>query len=369
MDKGLSVQDIERYARQMVLPEMGREGQSRLSRGSVLCIGAGGLGSPALLYLAAAGIGRIGIIDHDKVEVSNLQRQVIFRESDEGRAKADAAKEALLALNSSIQIEIYQERFTAQNAEALFKSYDVILDGTDNFTAKFLINDAAVKFSKPWVYASILGFEAQVSTFYARKGPCYRCLFPHPPTGHVPNCAEAGVIGAIAGMAGSIEALEVIKLILGEEWCAAKGLEPLIGQLLLIDARSMTMRKISLEKDPDCPVCSKAPDEIMFEKQPEHEVREVNVYDLEKLFRHVVLIDVREAEELEAGILPDARHMPLSEVLKGRARDLAAPDQGVVLYCQSGVRSEAAARAMMEQGFIDVSHLKDGYQAWLREKG
>jgi molybdopterin/thiamine biosynthesis adenylyltransferase len=253
---------MQRYARQIILPEIGQEGQERLRQASVLCIGAGGLGAPVLLYLAAAGIGRIGIVDDDVVDITNLQRQVLFREQDKGELKTQAAKHALMALNSDISIVDFTERFCAANAENLFDSFDIVIDGTDNFASKFLINDACVKFSKPLIYASILGFEAQVSVFSALHGPCYRCLYPAPPSDHIPNCAEAGVMGALAGIAGSVQALEAIKILLGYDWCVAKGLQSLLGRLWMLDARTMESRVLALSKNPSCPVCSISPSEI-----------------------------------------------------------------------------------------------------------
>lgn len=215
---------MNRYARQTVLPEVGQEGQEKLKTTSVLCVGAGGLGSPALLYLAAAGIGRIGLVDDDITDISNLQRQVLFREENQGAPKVKAAAVALASLNSECSIEPYHERLTAINAERLVTGYDIIIDGTDNFGSKFLINDACVKYGKPLVYGSILGFEAQVSLFWAVHGPCYRCLYSKPPSNHIPNCAEAGVIGAMAGIAGTVQALEAIKIALGLTWCKEKKL-------------------------------------------------------------------------------------------------------------------------------------------------
>ncbi|MEW6470570.1 MAG: HesA/MoeB/ThiF family protein, partial [Bacteroidota bacterium] len=256
---------MNRYARQTVLPEVGQEGQEKLKTTSVLCVGAGGLGSPALLYLAAAGIGRIGLVDDDITDISNLQRQVLFREENQGAPKVKAAAVALASLNSECSIEPHHERLTAINAERLVTGYDIIIDGTDNFGSKFLINDACVKYGKPLVYGSILGFEAQVSLFWAVHGPCYRCLYSKPPSNHIPNCAEAGVIGAIAGIAGTVQALEAIKIALGLTWCKEKNLEPLLGKLWMLDARSMETKTLKLHKRNQCPVCTCDPDDIVLE--------------------------------------------------------------------------------------------------------
>jgi adenylyltransferase/sulfurtransferase len=250
---------MSRYARQTVLPERGEEGQARLRSASVLSIGAGGLGSPALLYLAAAGIGRIGLVDDDVVTLSNLHRQILFKEADEGVSKVAAAKAALTALNAECRIEAYNERLNADNAGHLISRYDVIIDGTDNFSSKFLINDACVHYGKPMIYASVLGFIAHVSVFWAGRnhdnGPCYRCLYPEPPRVPVPDCAGAGVIGALAGIAGTVQALEAIKMALGLAWCRDKKLEPLLGALWLLDGRTMQTRTLTLHKRHDCPVC------------------------------------------------------------------------------------------------------------------
>lgn len=361
---------MSRYARQTILPEIGAQGQQRLKSASVLCIGAGGLGSPALMYLAAAGIGRIGLIDDDVVDISNLQRQVLFKEVDQGKSKAEAAKQALAALNSECIIRAYPERFGVENAERLVTGYDVIIDGTDNFSSKFLINDACVKFGKPLVYGSILGFVAQVSVFWAGHGPCYRCLYPKPPSGHVPNCAEAGVVGAMAGIAGTVQALEAIKVALGLDWCAEKNLEPLVGQLWNLDARTMQTKTLKLHKRHQCAVCSRNPRAIMLEDVQEvcaaqSDVKNISAEDAATKLGAAVFIDVREAHELASGKIRGALHIPLGTLLKDEdaVGDIAS-ETPVIVYCQHGLRSFSAASHLVALGFANVAHLTGGIVRW-----
>lgn len=364
---------MNRYARQTILPEMGQEGQERLKSTSVLCVGAGGLGSPALLYLAAAGIGRIGLVDDDVVDISNLQRQVLFKEADRGKSKVEAAKTTLAELNSECQIEAYHQRFSPENAEILVKNYDVIIDGTDNFSSKFLINDACVKFGKPLVYGSILGFVAQVSVFWAGHGSCYRCLYPKPPSGHIPNCAEAGVIGAMAGIAGTVQALEAIKMALGLEWCKEKNLEPLLGTLWILDARSMQTKTLILRKRHQCAVCSANPSDIVLEQAEEScavnsDVKNISAEDAAKLMSKAVFIDVREAHELASGRIPKALHIPLGTLLSNEdsVGDIAS-DTPVIIYCQHGIRSFSAASHLVALGFKNVAHITGGIVRWKGE--
>lgn len=359
---------MQRYARQMILPELGEEGQKLLKEKTVLCVGAGGLGAPALLYLAAAGMGRIQIVDDDVVDASNLQRQVLFREQDQGQIKAIAAKRALEALNSEIKIESFPQRFMAENAKAFLSSCDVVIDGTDNFVSKFLINDACVKFCKPLIYASILGFEAQVAVFYAEHGPCYRCLFPQVPAGHIPNCAEAGVIGALAGIAGSMQALEAIKMALGISWCKAHELSPLTGRLWLCDARSMETRTLALPKDPACPVCSKPRASIVLAEEGHAcpaNVESLPASKVRALLGEAIFIDVREEQELLSGMIPGALHIPLPQLLSKRSRLNQLPtDKQIIVYCQHGVRSLRAVAHLHEIGFIKAAQLRGGIAQW-----
>lgn len=360
----------QRYARQTILPELGQGGQRKLKEASVLCIGAGGLGSPALLYLAAAGVGRIGIIDDDVVDLTNLQRQVLFCEADAGKPKSEAARQALELRNSDIIVECYPERFSSTNAEKLLAKYDVILDGTDNFASKFLINDACVKFGKPLVYASILGFEAQVSVFWAEHGPCYRCLYPNPPSGHIANCAEAGVIGAMAGIAGTVQALEAIKMLLGLRWCQEKGLEPLLGRLWLLDAKTMETRTLTLPKNPNCAVCSKPRCEIMLlTAEPicasTSHVQSFAPEEAMAMVNRAIFIDVREVHECASGIIPEAQHIPLGVLLNGSELTAKLPkDAPLIVYCQRGMRSLDAVRFLQMQGYQNVGNLAGGIMQW-----
>lgn len=351
--------NTERYIRQTVLPEIGPEGQQKLLRSSVLCIGAGGLGSPALLYLAAAGVGRIGIADFDAVDESNLQRQILFTSDSVGKSKTSQAKERLQSFNPAIKIETYEGGLNAQNAPDLFQSYDVIIDGTDNFETKFLINDAAVKYGKPWVYGAIQGFDGQASVFNAQSGPCYRCLYPAPPKGHIANCAEAGVIGAVAGLVGVTQALQAIQLITGH-----KSFEPLIGRLWTLDARTMRTHTLTLPKNSDCPVCGRNKEDIVLRyKAPVCRFIPEISPDQARKKTDGILIDVREREEWARGNIEGAQHWPLSQALEGIIPDFPQ-DKKIILYCQKGIRSLQAAQILKEKGFLDVYNLTGGYDAW-----
>ncbi len=351
----------KRYERQIVLPEIGPEGQKKISEASILCIGAGGLGCPALLYLAAAGIDRIGIVDFDCVDETNLQRQVLFTVEQVGQNKAEAAKERLNALNPEIEIEAHPVELTDENAETLFENYDLIIDGTDNFATKYLINDAAVKTGKPFIYGSILGFDGQLAVFNYKGGPCYRCLFPQTPKGRIPNCAEAGVIGAVAGMIGTAQAMEAIKIIVNHE-----SFRPLSGKLWTVDMRTMENRLLSLEKNPVCPVCSKNKEDI-----PLHYSSPVCGFIPEvtpeqaKRNKQALLIDVRETDEWNTGHIETAQHIPLSTLMQGNIPDLPS-DCEIILHCQKGKRGEHAAQILRAQGYLNVSNMAGGYEAWLK---
>lgn len=352
----------KRYDRQMVLPEIGPAGQSRLSAARVLVIGAGGLGCPALLYLAGAGIGTISIIDFDCVDVSNLQRQVLFTTCDQGKPKATTAAARLQALNPEITIKAYDEELTDQNIISLFSGYDIIVDGTDNFATKLLINDAAVKLGKPFVYGAIQGFEGRISVFNHAKGPCYRCIYPHPPQAQIMNCAQAGVIGALAGIVGTAQAMEVIKLIVQHET-----FESLRGKLWMINARTMETKTLSLHKDINCPVCSRPPEDIIPQyASPVCMANTVVEIDCnETLPNNAVFIDVREREEWECGHIENAQHMPLSALQKNPEIFIIPKEKSTfVLYCQKGARSKKAAEILLQIGVNDVYSLKGGYEAW-----
>lgn len=350
-----------RYGRQIVLPEIGETGQEKISKASVLCIGAGGLGCPALLYLTAAGTGQIGIVDFDVVDETNLQRQVLFTVGQIGQNKAEAAKERLEDLNPEIKIQAYAEELTDQNVEKLFVGYDIIIDGTDNFAAKFLINDAAVKTEKPFIYGSILGFDGQLSVFNYNNGPCYRCLFPEPPKGHIPNCAEAGVIGSVAGMIGTAQAMEAIKIIVDHE-----SFQPLAGKLWTIDMHSMENQRLSLLKNPECPTCSKTKEDIILHYSspvcgfiPEVTAEQVLTN------KAALLIDVREDEEWNAGYIEGAQHFSLSCLMQDDDPMLSA-DCEIILYCQKGIRSLQAGQLLKDKGYAHVSSMTGGYEAWLK---
>ncbi|HSK28526.1 MAG TPA: HesA/MoeB/ThiF family protein, partial [Candidatus Limnocylindria bacterium] len=351
----LFMKNSNRYSRQTILPEIGETGQERIGAAHVLIVGAGGLGCPSLLYLTAAGVGAIGIIDDDNVDVSNLQRQVLFDTKDAGRSKAKAAKKHLEIRNPDISITCFPERLDVSNALQIMGGYDVIVDGTDNFAAKFLINDAAVKLGKPVVYGSILGFEGHASVFWAKEGPCYRCLYPAPPAGYVPNCAEAGVIGALAGIVGSVQSMEVIKLLTGGE-----ALRPLIGKLWVTDARTMQTSNFAIPKNPACPVCSRHPEDIILKDEPQLCVAAMREVSIKDVGDHALFIDVREKDEWDAGHIEGAVHLPLSALMAGKKAELMKANAYVV-YCAKGARSLKAIEILEAQGIHGALNLKGGY--------
>jgi sulfur-carrier protein adenylyltransferase/sulfurtransferase len=372
----LSNDEVKRYSRHLIMPEVGVEGQEKLKSGSVLCIGAGGLGSPAALYLAAAGVGRIGIVDFDVVDFSNLQRQVIHGTPDVGRSKLASAKDRLLALNPHVTIDTYETALSSKNALELFKPYDVILDGTDNFPTRYLTNDACVLLGKPNAYGSIFRFEGQASVFATKNGPCYRCLYPEPPPpGLVPSCAEGGVLGVLPGVVGTIQATEAIKLIMGIG-------EPLIGRFLIYDALRMKFRELKLKKDPDCPVCGTNPTvrELIDYEQfcgvapaaPEVAVTSASnsetETDVKELKRKIdakedfFLLDVREPNEFQIGRIPGSTLIPLGEVPQ-RVNEIPR-DKEIIVHCKMGGRSARAASFLREQGYANVKNLKGGILDW-----
>ena len=371
----LSRDEILRYSRHLLIPEVGLEGQRKLKNSSALIIGTGGLGSPVSLYLAAAGIGRIGLVDYDVVDSSNLQRQVIHGTSTVGQLKVESARAKLLDLNPEIQIDVYNEPYTSENALRIAKDYDIILDGTDNFPTRYLTNDVAVFLGKPNVYASIYRFDGQVSVFYAKEGPCYRCLFPEPPPpGLVPSCAEGGVLGVLPGTIGTIQATEALKVLLGIG-------EPLIGKLLLYNALDMSFDFVKLKKNPNCRVCGPKADikELIDYEElcgvPSHDHEEgsagagwdITVQELAERVKtnHLKLVDVREPHELEISRLPDATNIPLGQ-LAARLSELDSAED-MVLFCKSGARSTRALELLTSAGFKKVKNLKGGINAWARE--
>ncbi|MGD8379473.1 MAG: HesA/MoeB/ThiF family protein [Gammaproteobacteria bacterium] len=350
-----------RYARQEVLPEIGREGQACLGQGSVLIVGAGGLGAPAALYLAAAGVGRIGLLDPDRVELTNLQRQILYDAADIGQPKVLAGRARLGRLNSGITIDPICAALRADNAMRLIGDYDVVLDGSDNFQTKYLVSDAARKAGKPVVFASIQGFEARLAVF-TPDGPCYRCLYPEPPAGVVPNCAEAGVLGAVSGMAGAMQAMEAIKLLLGSR---ASRLRSLAGRLLVIDACDWTTRRLAFHQRPDCPSCSQPPESICLSDADSACVADVDGITVAGLaeLAGAGLLDCRESDEWTAGHIPGAISLPLSALMRGEVPALR-PDRPWVVYCSHGARSLAACRLLREQGLQRLWNLEGGLQAW-----
>ena len=367
----LNKSEYERYSRHLILPEVGLEGQKKLKAGSVLCIGAGGLGSPAALYLAAAGVGRIGIVDFDAVDASNLQRQILHSTPDVGRSKLQSARDRLQALNPEVQVETYETRLTSANAFDLFKGYDVILDGTDNFATRYLVNDACVLLGIPNAYGSIFRFEGQASVFATKGGPCYRCLYPEPPpAGLVPSCAEGGVLGVLPGVIGTIQATESIKLILGSG-------STLIGRLLLYDAWGMRFRELKLRRDPECPVCGDHPtikqlidyEEFCGVKPTAGPgVPETTVEELKARIdanAPIYILDVREPFEYQIARIPGSTLIPLGQ-LGSRHGELAKAADGreIIIHCKSGVRSAKAVSLLKEHG-IEAKNLKGGILAWI----
>lgn len=356
---------LNRYQRQMILPEIGELGQSKLAAASVLCIGAGGLGSPALLYLAAAGVGKIGIADFDKVDESNLQRQILYTTQDVGKNKAETAKLRLQSLNPDIRLEVFPESLGKDNIESSIKNYDLIVDGTDNFSTKFLINDAVIKNRKTLVYGAIQGFDGQVSIFGAEHGPCYRCLYPSPPKASVQSCAEAGVIGSVAGLVGVTQALQSIQLIVGHE-----SFSPLIGKLWTIDTRTMETSLRTLHKNPLCPVCSLPPERIRLEVLSPNctLIHEVTVQQAKQM-KNAFFIDVREQEEWDLGHIEGASHLPLSSLILSDEVPVGIPrDNATILYCRSGARSLRAAQILQAKGCVNLYNLTGGYIAWQDEE-
>lgn len=376
---GFSAAEISRYARHITLPDVGWEGQRRLRDARVAIVGAGGLGSPVALYLAAAGVGTLGIIDFDVVDTSNLQRQVIYGTGDVGQGKVSAAARRLRDVNPHIRVVEHEGRLTSENAMQVLADYDVVIDGTDNFPTRYLVNDACVLLGKPYIYGSILRFEGQVSVFDARHGPCYRCLFREPPPpGLVPSCAEGGVLGVLPGIIGSLQALETIKLVVGTG-------ESLVGRLVLFDALTFRWRELKLRRNNDCAVCGTNPtvtalidyDEFcapgattMDAPQQAQAVPQITPTELKQRLdngERITLIDVREPFEWDIANLSayGARIIPLDQVLD--RRDEINPDEDVVIYCRSGSRSAGALRQLRAHGYERLTNLKGGIKAWSEE--
>jgi adenylyltransferase/sulfurtransferase len=382
----LSAEELRRYARHVILPEVGLEGQRRLKESRVLAVGAGGLGSPLALYLAAAGVGTIGLVDFDVVDESNLHRQILFGARDVGRPKLDAAERRLRDANPHVEVVRFEERLTSQNALEILRGFDVVADGTDNFPTRYLVNDACVMLGKPNAYASIFRFEGQAAVFWAERGPCYRCLYPEPPPpGLVPSCAEGGVLGVLPGLLGTIQATETLKLLLGIG-------EPLLGRLLLVDALGMRFRELRVRKNPACVVCGPNPtvtalidyEEFCGARQPEagspdadarpvpvvaspamHGVPEIGVDELKaKRDRgdRFTLVDVREPHEWQVSEISGSLKIPLGRL--AQSLDQLAPEDEIVVYCRSGARSATAVQFLVGHGYARARNLVGGINRW-----
>jgi sulfur-carrier protein adenylyltransferase/sulfurtransferase len=363
----LSAEELQRYSRHLLMPEVSSEGQRRLKAARILSIGAGGLGSPAALYLAAAGVGTIGIVDFDEVDLSNLQRQILHGTKDIGRSKLESARDRLRDINPEIEIELHECRFSSENASQLVEQYDVVVDGSDNFPTRYLSNDVCVFARKPNVYGSVFRFEGQTTVFAPHLGgPCYRCLFPEPPPpDSVPNCAQAGVLGVLPGIIGMLQAIETIKLIVGIG-------EPLVGRLLHFDALKVKFRELNLRRDPECPVCGENPtifSPIDYEQfcgaRNEDEIPTVSAHELKRKMdarEPLELIDVREAFEYEIARIDGAKLIPLGEIAD-RMNELQR-ERPIVIHCHSGRRSAEAVRLLQQRGFANVYNLEGGIDAW-----
>ena len=372
----LSVDEIRRYSRHLIIPDVGVTGQKRLKNAKVLCVGAGGLGSPALLYLAAAGVGTLGIVEFDTVDESNLQRQIIHGQSDIGRPKAESARDSIQEINPYVQVNIHGEPLNNENALEIFADYDLIVDGTDNFATRYLVNDAAVLLGKPYVWGSIYRFDGQASVFWSEHGPCYRCLYPEPPPpGMVPSCAEGGVLGVLCGSIGSIQVTEAIKLLTGIG-------EPLVGRLVVYDALEMSYRTVKVRKDPNCALCGDNPtvtglidyDDFCGTISDEaadavtgSTITPAELRDWLDSDKPIELIDVREPAEYEIVKIPGSRLVPKGEILSGAALAGLPQDRQIVLYCKSGVRSAEALAALKAAGFKDAVHVQGGVVSWIRQ--
>ena len=379
-DVDLSVDEVRRYSRHLIIPDVGMAGQKRLKNAKVLCVGAGGLGSPALMYLAAAGVGTLGIVEFDTVDESNLQRQIIHGQSDVGRSKAESARDSVKEINPYVQVNLHEIRLDSSNVMELFSQYDLIVDGTDNFATRYLVNDACVLLNKPYIWGSIYRFDGQASVFWSEYGPCYRCLYPEPPPpGMVPSCAEGGVLGVLCASIGSIQVTEAIKVLTGIG-------DPLVGSLIVYDALEMSYRKIKVRKDPNCAICSDHPtvtelidydafcgavsdaaadaivDSTISVKQLDDMLKQ-----RERGERDFVLIDVREPGEYEIVNIPGAVLIPKNEFLMGDALANLPQDKQIVLHCKAGSRSAEVLAAVKGAGFKDAIHVGGGVLAWVNQ--
>jgi len=372
----LTVDEVRRYSRHLIIPEVGMTGQKRLKNAKVLCVGAGGLGSPALLYLAAAGVGTLGVIDFDVVDESNLQRQIIHGQSDIGKLKAESARESIAEVNPYVNVQVHTEALSNDNVMEIFSGYDLIVDGTDNFATRYMVNDACVLLGKPYVWGSIYRFDGQASVFWAEYGPCYRCLYPDPPPpGMVPSCAEGGVLGVLCASIGSIQVTEAIKLITGIG-------ESLAGRLMIYDALEMSYRTVRVRKDPECAICGKNPtitsliDYDAFCGVVSADAAEaasgstITATELKHMLDrgdNIFLVDVREPNEYEIVSIPGATLIPKDQFLSGAALEGLPQDKRIVLHCKTGVRSAEALAVVKNAGFADAVHVGGGVIAWVNQ--
>jgi len=373
---GLTVGEVRRYSRHLIIPDVGMSGQKRLKNAKVLCVGAGGLGSPALMYLAAAGVGTLGVVDYDVVDESNLQRQIIHGQADIGRPKAESARDTISQVNPLTEVVLHQERLDSDNAMRIFEPYDIVIDGTDNFATRYLVNDACVLLGKPYVWGSIYRFDGQASVFWAEYGPCYRCLYPEPPPpGMVPSCAEGGVLGVLCASVGSIQVNEAIKVITGIG-------DPLVGRLMIYDALEMTYRSVKVKKDPECAVCGKNPSitelidyeafcgTVSDEAQQAVAGATITAGELKNMLDRdeaVFLVDVREPNEYEIVSIPGAVLIPKGEFISGAALQSLPQDKRIVLHCKTGVRSAECLAVVKSAGFADAVHVGGGVIAWVNQ--
>ena len=372
----LTVDEVMRYSRHLIIPDVGMAGQKRLKNARVLCVGAGGLGSPALMYLAAAGVGTLGIVEFDVVDVSNLQRQIIHGVSDVGRSKAESARDSIREINPYVNVVLHEERLDSSNVMELFAQYDLIVDGTDNFATRYLVNDACVLLGKPYVWGSIYRFDGQASVFWAEHGPCYRCLYPEPPPpGMVPSCAEGGVLGVLCASIGSIQVTEAIKLLAGIG-------DPLLGRLMIYDALEMSYREVGVRKDPECAVCGKNPtvtelidydafcgtiSDEAAEAARDSTITALDLKAMRDAGEDILLVDVREPGEYEIVNIPGSVLIPKGEILDGSALERLPHDKRIVLYCKVGGRSAEALAVVKGAGFANAVHLGGGVISWVTQ--
>jgi adenylyltransferase/sulfurtransferase len=374
--ESLSVEEVRRYSRHLIIPDVAMDGQKRLKNAKVLAVGAGGLGSPTLMYLAAAGVGTLGIVEFDTVDESNLQRQIIHGQSDIGRSKAESARDSVKEINPLVEVVLHETRLDSDNVFEIFSQYDLIVDGTDNFATRYLVNDAAVLLGKPYVWGSIYRFDGQASVFWSEHGPCYRCLYPEPPPpGMVPSCAEGGVLGVLCASIGSIQVNEAIKVLTGIG-------EPLVGRLMIYDALEMQYRSVKVRKDPECVLCGKNPtvtqlldDYEAFCGALSDEAQEaatgstITAAELKQMQDRgddIFLVDVREPNEYEIVSIPGATLIPKGEFLNGSALAGLPQNKKIVLHCKSGARSAEALAIVKSAGFADAVHVGGGVLSWVK---